>query len=123
MIPLIRPIAVIGLAAALAGALSAQTSKPAGKVSLRTNEVSLVTIAEGAEKCPNNEGTTARLKVSGQNTIDVLVRYRVGLSTVNKPFLDQAPGSEISVYQCAPRAQFEVFSRPKGSTADWAKVK
>lgn len=116
-------ICSFGTFALFGGLLAAETSKPAGKVTLRTNEVAVSEITAGAKECPKNLGTTARLKVNANNEIDVMVRYKVGSSVVSKPFRGQEPGSEISTYQCVSNANFEVFSRPVGTVTDWNKVK
>ncbi|HVZ60510.1 MAG TPA: hypothetical protein VG892_06950 [Terriglobales bacterium] len=119
---LIRASAATAIGMCLATMLAAQPAN-SSRVNLQTKDVSIVEVLDSAERCPNHKGTTLRLKVSSQNAVDIMVRYQLLASIIGKPFLDQAPGSEIAVQQCVTKAKFLVLSRPAGSNSEWPKAK
>ena len=117
---------IASLAAAVTlEAVRAQDAKAKSqeRVQIHGNEVELVEVKAGAEKCPNQkDSTTVRLKVNSESAVDVrLYVKKPGGKWSDRDFPNRKRGDEITDYICLPNAQYHVYTRPAGGNSSWPK--
>ena len=101
----------------------AKEKKVNGNVEIHSDQIELLDVQAGAERCPDQKkATTIRLKVKSEKALDVKIfAYISGTSWVGKDFMNKHQGDEISTYLCDPRAKFKVYAHEAGSNQPWPK--
>jgi hypothetical protein len=92
-------------------------------VEIHSDQVELVDVQPGAERCPDQKkATTIRLKVKSEKAVDIKIFCHISGSTwVGKDFLNKRRGDEISTYLCDSHPKVKVYSHEAGSSETWPK--
>lgn len=90
------------------------------QVQLHTDAVELVEVTPSAAQCGKQKGTSIRLRVNSESSVDVRLYIHVGYKRwINRDFASQKRGDEITDFICIEKANYEVFARSAGSSQDW----
>jgi hypothetical protein len=113
---------VVGLLAIDQMRALAQNASDTKRVKIVGSGVELLDITLSASNCPNQKGETIRLKVISDTAIDVRWYTQTGYKQwVNKDFLNQNHGDEITNYRCDQKRNYKIYSRAAGSAEAWPK--
>jgi predicted acyl esterase len=89
------------------------------QVKLESNQVELIEVSEVAGQCPNQTGTTLRLKVTSSNAIDVRVYSQtLRARQVFADYKNKKQGDEVTSYTCLEKGKFKVQTRA-ASDSPW----
>lgn len=91
------------------------------QVKLLTNAVEPIDVSHTAEECPEQKGTTVRVRVVSNSPVDIRRYANRGNNWMSQDFTNQKQGDEISTYFCADKATFKFLSRPAGSSEAFPK--
>ena len=87
------------------------------QVKLESNQVELIEVSETASQCPNQKGTTLRIKVIASSTVDVRV-YAQNMRGrwYAADYKAKKQGDEVTMYTCLLKGKFKVQTRAASDT-------